>query len=331
VRRVTISLTGVVQKEVDVREFVAAPCTTDRYFLGESCRWDEVRQELCWIDIDPSGGQFLRASADGPTVTVVCRYDSNPPITTFAPHEHRERGWVVALAHSVALLGEDGTISPLAALGADDRAEDRTNDGGADPWGRFLTGTMALADSPGTGRLYQYHPESGVETLLGGITASNGFAWSPDRRTFYYVDSGPGLVYAYDVARRGALSRPRVFAAFDVPREGAPDGLCIDDEGCIWVAVWGGAEVRRYAPTGEQCARVALATSQPTSCALGGPGRSTLYITTAREDMTPDQLAREPDAGRLFCVEVESRGAALLPFRTSLLDQWSDAGAVQRE
>jgi sugar lactone lactonase YvrE len=298
-----------------MNEFVATPCTTDLYYLGESCRWDEVRGELCWINIEPSRSQFFRATVSGPDVNIVRELVSRPPVTAFAPLVNRDQGWIVALPHSVALMDEDGTMTSLATLGADNKKEDRTNDGSADPWGRFLTGSMALANVPEHGRLYRFDAKGGVEVLVSDLTISNGLGWSPDRHTFYHVDSGPGSIYAFDVDDQGALSNRRIFASFDVPREGTPDGLCVDDDGCIWVAIWGGAEVRCYDPAGELRARVAVDTSQPSSCALGGPDGTTLYITTAREDMTPDQLGREPHAGRLFCAEVGSRGPSVLPFR----------------
>lgn len=152
------------------------------------------------------------------------------------------------------------------------------------------------------------------------IAMSNGLGWSPDQRTFYYVDSGFGFIYAYDVDSRGDLSNRRIFASFEVELEGTPDGLCVDMEGCIWVAVWGGAEVRRYAPSGKMIAHVAIDTFQPSSCAIGGENGTTLYVTTAREDMAPEQLERETYAGQLFCADVGVRGGALLAYQPTLND-----------
>src|ERR1019366_6223765 len=141
---------------------------------------------------------------------------------------------------------------------------------------------MARDATPGRGSLYRYDALMGAELMFGDVSISNGLGWSPDQRSMYYVDSGPGTIYT-----------------FDVEGEGAPDGLCIGVNGAIWVAVWGGYEVRAYAPSGEQFARVSVATAQPSCCAIGGANGTTLYVTTAQEDLEPAMLDAEPDAGRL--------------------------------
>jgi sugar lactone lactonase YvrE len=133
----------------------------------------------------------------------------------------------------------------------------------------------------------------------------------------YYVDSGPATIHAYDVDGNGEISDARLFAQFDTATEGTPDGLCVDEEGCIWVAVWGGYEVRRYAPTGEVVARVGVATAQPSCCALGGANGTTLYVTTAQENMAASQLDNEPEAGRLFAANVGVTGRPLDTYRPS--------------
>jgi sugar lactone lactonase YvrE len=130
----------------------------------------------------------------------------------------------------------------------------------------------------------------------------------------YYVDSGPGTVYAFDVDERGEVTHRRVLIQFDVANEGTADGLCMDKEGNLWLAVWGGYEVRRYSPFGEQLARVRISTAQPSCCTIGGANGTTLYITTAREDMSDEQLAAEPDAGRVFAVDVGVAGRPLLAY-----------------
>ena len=197
------------------------------------------------------------------------------------------------------------------------------NDGTADPWGRFWIGSMAFSAEAGRGSLYRFHESSGVQTVLSNVTISNGIGWSSDLRTMYYVDSGPGTVYAFDVDEHGDVSEQRVFIQFDVVNEGTADGLCMDQEGALWLAVWGGYEVRRYSPTGEQLARVRISTAQPSCCTIGGANGTTLYITTAREDMSEEQLAKEPDAGRLFAVDVGVAGRPLLAYRPTLdPDAW---------
>jgi sugar lactone lactonase YvrE len=191
------------------------------------------------------------------------------------------------------------------------------NDGAADPWGSFWVGSLAADEEPGRGSVYRFSPSTGAQSMFGDVTVSNGLGWSPDRSTLYYVDSGPGTIRTFDVDGRGDISNPRLFAQFDIATEGTPDGLCIDDEGFLWVAVWGGYEVRRYAPTGELEARVSVSTAQPSCCAIGGTNGTTLYITTAQEGMSAAQLDAEPDAGRLFAVNVDVPGRPLETFRAA--------------
>jgi len=302
----------------DVHEFIATPCTTDLYELGECCRWDEVRGELCWVDVPT--GRFFRARADAQQVDIQRTYDLPGMLTCFAPLEDRTQGWIAALNQSIVQLEVSGELSELARPEAERAAEVRMNDGSADPWGRFWVGSMAYDERPGGGRLYLFHESIGTQTEIESVTISNGLAWSPEGRTMYYVDSGPGVVYAFDVDARGDISSRRVLIEFDVANEGAPDGLCVDEEGALWLAVWGGYEVRRYSPTGEQIARVQVPTAQPSCCTIGGANATTLYVTTAREHMSDELLEQETDAGRLFAVDIGVRGAPLLAYRPDSLD-----------
>jgi len=299
----------------DVEEFVAQPCTTDLYFLGECCRWDEVRGELYWVDVHE--GHFFRARAEGTKIEILHRYDLDGNVSALSPLVDRSDGWIVAMNQSLWLLGESGQIHEVAQLERDGDHAMLLNDGAADPWGSFWVGSMAVNEEPDRGKVYRFDPSTGARTMLENVTISNGIGWSPDRTTMYYVDSGPGTIHSYDVDSRGEISGPRLFAQFDVAMEGTPDGLCIDNEGFIWVAVWGGYEVRRYAPSGELMARVSVATAQPSCCAIGGANGTTLYITTAQEDLPASRFVDEPDAGRLFAANVGVTGRPLDPYRPS--------------
>jgi len=299
-----------------MREFVAVPCTTDLYEVGESCRWDEVRRELYWVDV--LTGRFFRARVDGTNVDIVAQYQIDGAITAVAPYEDRSDGWIVGMNQSVARLDEAGQVHELSRPEAHQADEVRTNDGAADPWGRFWIGSMAFDEAAGRGSLYRFHESTGIETMFGGVTISNGIGWSPDERTMYYIDTAPGLISAFDLDAQGEILGRRVLARLDVAQEGGPDGLCVDAEGAIWVAIWGGYEVRRYAPSGELLDRVAVSTAQPSCCAIGGANGTTLYITTARENMSDELLAAEPDAGRLYCVDVQVPGLPLAPYRPTL-------------
>jgi sugar lactone lactonase YvrE len=299
-------------EEGAVKEFVAEPCTTDLYYLGESCRWDEVRGELYWVDLD--AGRFFRATADSVQVDVIATYEVAGTLSAMAPMRDRREGWIVATNQSIGILDANGQLRVLDAPEEARATRVRMNDAAADPWGAFWFGSMAYDAEPGAGNLFRYAETTGTETVLQGLTVSNGLGWSPDRRVMYFADSGPSVVYAFDVDDGGGVGGQRTLIQLDHEREGDPDGLCVDAEGALWVAVWGGSEVRRYSPAGEWIARVTLATSQPASCAIGGTNGTTLYVTTAREDMSLEQLERESEAGRIFCVDVGVAGLPLNAF-----------------
>ena len=302
-----------------MQEFVATPCATEAYELGECCRWDEVRGELYWVDIPT--GRFFRAHADLNKVEILRTYELPGYLTAVAPMKERAQGWIVGLNQSICRLEESGECTELASPESHRTEEVRLNDGSADPWGRFWVGSMAFSEAAGEGNLYRYHESSGVQIVKSEVTISNGLGWSEDTRVMYYIDSGPGTIYAFDVDARGDVSHQRLFAHLDADSEGAPDGLCVDAEGSLWVAVWGGYEIRKYSPNGEQIARVEISTAQPSCCAIGGANGTTLYITTARENMSDEDLEREVDAGRLFAVDVGVTGAPLHTYRPVLDDR----------
>jgi sugar lactone lactonase YvrE len=299
----------------EVEDFVATACTTDLYELGECCRWDDVQGELNWVDV--LSGRFFRARADGERIDIVRSYEVGGTLSSFAPLENRSDGWIVAVNQSILLRTESGDLRELAQPEARKATEVRMNDGVADPWGRFWVGSMAFDSSEGRGSLFRFQESTGTDTILENVTVSNGLGWSPDRRTMYYVDSGPGILYSFDVDERGEISHQRPFLQFDVATEGTPDGLYVDGEGAIWVAMWGGYEVRGYSPDAVQLARVSLSTAQPSCCTIGGVSGTTLYVTTASEDTAQHILDREPDAGRLFSVDVHVMARPIDPYRST--------------
>jgi len=198
-----------------------------------------------------------------------------------------------------ALAGHDGRdLRPLGGFTVD-RSVIRFNDGKPDPWGNFWAGTMAWDEQNGPPcGLYRLAPDGAVTELFGGVGLSNGLDWTDDRRLFYYADSLAGGVDVFDTdPDTGALSGRRRFVSVS---GGLPDGLTLDAEGGLWLAVWGSGELRRYTPDGRLDTVVSLPVSQVTSAAFGGDGLRTLYITTARENFTPADLAAQPHAGDIF-------------------------------
>ena len=183
------------------------------------------------------------------------------------------------------------------------RTDVRMNDGACDPQGRFWAGTMAYDESPGAGTLYRLELDGSCTTVLTGLTIANGIGWSPDGSTMYLNDSGTGCleVFRFEMST-GAITNRRTLVRSDQPGV-VPDGLTVDEEGGIWVALWGGGAVNRYAPDGSLLASLELPVERPTSCAFGGPDRATLFITTAREgldddaglgNLTADECSRSP-------------------------------------
>ena len=262
--------------------------------LGEGPVWDPGRGLLRWVDIlaghvhaiDPATGTRTWSEAGDPVGAVGLT---------------RGGGLVLALADGFALAGGDGQHLARVPGFSVDRTAVRFNDGKPDPWGNFCAGTMAW-DETGhpPGSLYRLSPDGTVTELLGGVGLSNGLDWTDDRRLFYYADSNSGRVDLFDTdPDTGALATRRPFVT--VPEaDGIPDGLTLDAEGCVWLAVWGSSELRRYTPDGRLDTVVRLPARQVNSAAFGGPDLGTLYITTAWEGLSPADRADQPHAGDIF-------------------------------
>lgn len=206
----------------------------------------------------------------------------------------------------------EAQLVSLAETEADPRL--RFNDGKCDAHGRFWAGTMRLADDGPTGALYCLDPDGSLRTVLQGISISNGLGWSPDHQTMYFIDTPTRTVMAFDYdLDSGTPSNPRVFATID---DGSPDGMCVDSDGCLWIAHWGGAKISRWHPrSGQRIEEWKLPVSLVTSCAFGGANRDELYVTTARSGLSPQQLRNEPDAGSLFVTRVPAQGQPSYAFQ----------------
>lgn len=292
-------------------QMLARPVSPERVDLAEGCRWDEQTQTLLWVDVFT--GRLFQSMYDGRELgtAAVLRIDGH--LTAVAPLRDRALGWFVAENQGVGFLDRDGSLTVMAEPEARHEGRVRTNDAACDPAGRFWVGSMAYDATPGAGSLYRVE-DGRYERVWGDLTISNGLGWSPDGTRMYHVDSGAATlsVADYDVATGVPTNRrPLVVLESD---EGLPDGICVDAAGDIWVAVWGGGQVRRYSPDGELQAVVSVAASQPSCCSLGGPDGRTLFITTAREGLSPESLATQPDAGRLFAVEVDTPGLPIAAF-----------------
>lgn len=273
-------------------------------FLGEGPHWDAATGRLSWVDIlapalvtgDPATGQ--RTARALPEL-IGCAI---PRIAG---------GYVCATETGVRAMDADGALTTLATPEAD-RPGNRFNDGKCDSRGRLWVGSLAINTEPGRGALWRVDGE-GATRMLDGLHIANGMGWSPDDRTFYFVDSGPRTIWAFSFdPETGTIADRRVFATL-ARSEGTPDGIAVDREGGVWVALWDGWAVRRYRPDGSVDRDVTLPVPRPTSCAFGGEDLATLYVTTARIRLSAVQLEEAPLSGSLLAIRAGVPGLPAHP------------------
>jgi sugar lactone lactonase YvrE len=264
--------------------------------LAEGPVWDANTRLLYWVDIeghcvysyDPQHGT-QRSFPVGQYVSAAVLRQSGDLL--------------LAVQHGFANLDpRTGQIQMIAAV-EPDKPDNRFNDGKCDPAGRFWAGTMALDGRSGASSLYCLGIDQQVRQMISGVTVSNGLAWSFDQRTMYYIDSATQTVVAYEYdLDSGAITNRQV--VIQVPADlGYPDGMTIDAEGMLWVAHWGGACVTRWDPNcGVALQSIPLPATNVTSCCFGGADFADLYITTARQGLSKEELAKQPAAGGIFRV-----------------------------
>jgi sugar lactone lactonase YvrE len=268
--------------------------------LGERPVWDAGGSCLTWVDI--KAGRLHRYTPGRGDEVVLELSAGGRPIPIGAAAHRAAGGYVLAAADGFRLAGPDGHAEdgPLRPPGM--RGDVRFNDGACDAAGRFWAGTVAYELRPGAGALYRLDPDRTITTMLEGITESNGLGWSPDDTTFYFIDSGEHepRVRAFGLdPEADDLGESYDLIRFP-PGEVVPDGLTVDGEGCLWVALWGGGEVRRYDPFGGLLATLPVPVSQPSCPGFGGPDLADLYLTTAWQGMDDQRRAAEPLAGHLL-------------------------------
>jgi sugar lactone lactonase YvrE len=267
---------------------------------GEGPVWSERWGGLRFVDL--LAGDVLSLRADG---TVDRRHVG---AIAAAIRPRRQGGAVLGVERGFALEEPDGAITTLPELWTDRGV--RMNEGGCDPEGRFYCGSMAYDRRPGGGALWRLDPDRSARVVLAPVTTSNGLDWSPDGSRAYYVDTATSRVAVLDHDPGRGLSGLRTFV--EIPADaGRPDGLTVDAEGGVWVALYGGGAVRRYTPAGELDGVVEVPARKVTACALGGPRLDELYITTSREGLPPGE---DPLAGALFRAEVGVAGRPVREF-----------------
>jgi sugar lactone lactonase YvrE len=273
----------------------------DRATVGEGPVVDGRTGELAWVDIP--AGELRRVPLDASGTPRTVRVGMNLGAVAV-----RDRGgYVAAVRDGLGIIDADRLTLIKPILPQPDR---RMNDAKCDTAGRFWAGSTTMDFRPGRGALHCWDPDTGVRDVLDGLTLPNGLGWSPDDTMFYLADSMARVVLAarYETST-GTIGEVRRHVTLD-GRDGLPDGLCVDDEGYLWLAVWGAGQVRRFDPRGRLVAVVPLPVSQPSSCAFGPDG--VLYITSAAEGTSS---AREPLAGSVFALPTKYRGVGVGSFR----------------
>jgi sugar lactone lactonase YvrE len=267
---------------------------------GEGPVWDPAAGVLRCVDM--LAGDIVTV----PDAAPVSRLNVGAVAAAWRPRT--AGGLVVAVERGFRLVDIDGALGPV--IEAFDDPAVRMNDGGCDPQGRFYCGSMAYDERPGAGTLWRLDPDSSVHRVLDDVTISNGLVWSLDGSFAHYIDTPTHRIdtLTFDAAGRVRGRSPLV----EIPSQlGAPDGMTIDVEGGLWVALWGGHAVHRYAPDGELTAVIDVDAAQVTACTFGGPDYDRLYITTSRTGLAPDA---DPAAGAIFVAAPGVRGTPPLPF-----------------
>jgi sugar lactone lactonase YvrE len=269
-------------------------------YHGEGPVWSKRWGGLRWVDM--LAGDVLSLATDG---TIERRHVG----TVVAALRPRSRGGaVIGVERGFALESADGAITHLDELWNDEGV--RMNEGGCDPDGRFYCGSMAYDQQPGTGALYRLDPDLSVHVVLENVTVSNGLEWSPDGTLAYYNDTATYQISVFDYDTDAGLTNRRVFVDLS-GEEKRPDGLTVDEQGGVWVALSNGGAVRRYTPDGVLHEMVEVPAKKVTACTFGGPDLGQLFITTSQENIDP---GTDVLAGSLFRAFVGVRGLPVREF-----------------
>lgn len=275
---------------------VAVPAQAE---LGEGPTWDTGTQRLIWIDILGSRVHTYEPATGRRTVMVTGQHVG-------AAKPRAGGGLVLNLRDGVGLRDTDGGFRWLHHDPVPGR---RGNDAAVAPDGSLWAGTMRYDEATGGGTLTRIAPDGTARTVLDDVTVSNGTGWSPDGRRMYYIDTPTRRIDVFDTDEDGQAVNRRPLAEIE-DGAGFPDGLTVDAEGCVWVALWDGAAVRRYTPGGELDRVVELPVPRVTACAFGGADLTDLYISTARVGLT----SPHPLAGSLLVLPGAGKGLAQPPF-----------------
>lgn len=270
--------------------------------VGEGPYWDSDGGRLHWVDI-------LRGRIHSSTLDASDQQVIEVPTLVGAAVPKASGGYVAATAEGFAEVMQDGTWTTRVDLLPPGQ---RMNDAKCDYAGRFWAGSTDMDFAPGQGALHVLTASWNWEQVLDGLTLPNGLEWSLDGHIFYLVDTIAGELCAFDAPSSGLTPTNRRLLARFPAGDGIPDGMTIDTDGCLWIALWGGGRIVRLSPDGETLATVPVPVAQPSSCAFAGPELDVLVVTTAREGL---DLADDHAAGSVLAVRgLGVRGLRSRPF-----------------
>jgi sugar lactone lactonase YvrE len=259
-------------------------------FHAEGPVWSPSWGGLRWVDM--FAGDVLSMDLAGPESGPISRRHVGAKAAALRPR--RGGGAVIAIERGFVLEDAAGELDRLPDLWTDPGL--RMNEGGCDPDGRFYCGSMAYDQAPGRGSMYRLDADRTTSVIFGGSTISNGLAWSPDGSIAYYTDTATRRVDMFDYAKDTGLTGRRTFVEI-TDTAGSPDGMTVDAQGHVWVALYGGSAVRRYRPDGILDGVIELPVTNVTACTFAGADLDELVITTSREGV-PEGM--QPEAGSLF-------------------------------
>ena len=278
--------------------------------LAEGPHWWAEKGVFLWVDIEASRvGLFDPVARSNRFLDLPSHVGAVVPTTA--------GDLVAATAQGFVRLDPDSGVVTALHDPEPGRSEHRFNDGKCDPWGRFWAGTMAYDFSPGAGSLWRLNNDFSCSLQWQELTISNGLAWSFDRRFLYLIDSPTLTVMAFPLTSTGGLAdHPTTCITIPAEWDALPDGMCIDAEGKLWIALFGGSAVTRWDPQdGRLMQTVELPCCQVTSCCFGGPDLDQLLITTARRGLDAQALGDQPLAGGLFQLSLGMKGCRSEMFR----------------
>ena len=278
--------------------------------LGEGSFWNHETQELYWVDIISNQLHIYNPK------TQTNRSVTTPSnIGTVVPIDKSRA--VVALQDGIYIINTDSGDTTLLSDVEQDIPSNRFNDGKCDPSGRLWAGSMAYDQAPKVANLYMINSKGETNLKLDSVSISNGIVWTKDKKTMYYIDTPTLEIKAFDYDdTTGAISNQRIAVKVH-DSLGYPDGMAIDENDKLWVGMWNGNAVICFDPiTGNVVSKIEVPAHNVTSCAFGGKNLDTLYITTARVDMTEEEQAKYPLAGSLFKAVPEVSGVKSPFFKT---------------